>query len=95
MKMEWKEYDPEWLAVLAEAQVPEEIWLPDALRKCTKCSVESTAYTRFVSSENPNQPGSDWQFDDNIILEDEKEGDLVLDILKGHRVGGVEFLSKL
>jgi hypothetical protein len=95
MKMQWKEYDPEWLAVLAEAQVLEERWLPDAIRKCTKCLVESKAYIHFVSPENPNQLGSDWQFEDNIILEDEKEGDLVLDILTGHRVGGVEFLSKL
>ena len=58
-------------------------------------SAQSRARRTLVSSENPNQPGSDWQFDDNIILDDEKEGDLVLDILKGYRVGGVEFLSKL
>lgn len=95
MKKKWQDYDPEWLAVLAEAQVPEEQWLPAALRQINRCLVEGEAYTYFVSPENANQPGAEWQFDENIILEDEKEGDLVLDILKGHRVGGIEFLSRL
>ena len=48
----------------------------------------------FVDPRRPNQPGSDWQFEENIILEHPTEGDLVLDILKGHRVGGVEFLGR-
>jgi hypothetical protein len=39
--------------------------------------------------------GSQWQFDENIILEDLERGDLVLDILTGQRVGGVEFLAEL
>ncbi len=95
MKIKWRKYDPEWLAKLAEAQVPEEVWLPEALKKCTKYSIESKAYYHFVSPENANQPGAEWQFETNIILGDPKEGDLVLDILKGHRVGGVEFLSRL
>jgi len=95
MKMEWKDYDPEWLAALAGVQVPEEPWLPDAIRQCTRCSVKSEAYTYFVSPENANEPGAEWQFDVNIILEDDKQGDVVLDVLKGHRVGGIEFLSKL
>jgi hypothetical protein len=38
--------------------------------------------------------GSQWQFEENIILEDPERGDLVLDILKGQRVGGVEFLAE-
>jgi hypothetical protein len=39
--------------------------------------------------------GSEWQFDHNVILTDETEGTLVLDILKGNRVGGIEFLKRL
>jgi hypothetical protein len=95
MNMKWTEYDPEWLAVLAEAQVPEESWLPAAIRACTRHSVESNAYYRFVSPENANQPGAEWQFDQNIILQHPKEGMIVLDVLKGHRVGGVEFVDRL
>ena len=95
MKTKWKDYDPEWLAVLAEAQVPKEPWLPDAIRRCTRHSAESKAYYHFVSSENANQPEAEWQFDTNIILEDPNEGQLVLDILKGNRVGGLEFVDKI
>jgi hypothetical protein len=45
-----------------------------------------------VSPENANKPGAEWQFERSIVLEDPKEGELVLDILKGNRVGGIEFL---
>jgi hypothetical protein len=34
--MVWEEYDPEWLAQLAEQQRPNESWLPDAIRRCTR-----------------------------------------------------------
>ena len=93
--MNWKEYNPEWLAELAEEQYPEYEWLPDALRKCVKHSVESEAYYHFVSPKNANKPGAEWQFEDNIVLEHSVEGDVVLDILKGNRVGGVEFINKI
>lgn len=93
--MKWEKYDPEWLAKLAEEQVPEEPWLPKALRQCTEYLIESKAYYHFVSPENANQPGAEWQIVTNIILKDPKVGDLVLDILKGRRVGGVEFLNRL
>jgi hypothetical protein len=39
--------------------------------------------------------GSEWQIETNIVLEHPTEGDLVLDILKGQRVGGVETTSKI
>jgi hypothetical protein len=29
--MEWITYDPNWLIPLAQKQLPEETWLPDAL----------------------------------------------------------------
>lgn len=90
-----EKYNPEWLARLAEKQMPAESWLPEALRKCTVYSVESAASYHFASPENANKPGAEWQFERNIILNDEKEGDLVLDILKGNRVGGVEFLNRI
>ena len=93
--MEWEDFDPEWLAKLAEEQFPEEAWLPAALRKCVKHFKESKAYFYFVSPDNVNQPGSLWQFRRNIILHDKKEGDLVIDILKDNRIGGIEFLSRL
>ena len=94
-RLTWEPYDPAWLVALALEQCPDLPWLSHALAACTQASVESAAYLRFVDPRNPNQPGSDWQFEENIILEDPNRGDVVLDILKEHRVGGVEFLAKL
>jgi len=42
-----------------------------------------------------NQPGSEWQFERNMELHSPTEGWIVLDILKGQRVGGVEFVSRI
>lgn len=93
--LEWKPYDPTWLVQLAEEQAPERPWLSIALSKCTKGRWDSPAYVRFVEARNANQPESEWQFEENIILEHPEHGDLVLDILKEHRVGGMEFLSRV
>ena len=88
----WVDYDPAWLVELAKDQGPE---LVKALTQCTKALVVSAAYISFVPADAPNQPGSEWQFDINVILEDPERGSIVLDLLKDGRVGGVEFLSQL
>ena len=51
------------------------------------------AYVHFVSGFRPNQPGSEWQFEECIELEHPTEGTIVLDILKDGRIGGIEFLN--
>ena len=51
------------------------------------------AYIYFVDPSNANQPDSEWQFEENIVLDDPLHGERVLDILKGRRVGGVEILK--
>lgn len=86
----WEAYDPSWLVRVAEAQQGGEPWLADALAACTRARVESEAMIHFLDPHGPA-----WDFDTNIILESESHGDLVLDVLKGQRIGGVEFLSRL
>ena len=49
----------------------------------------------FVNPTNPDEPESEWQVQTNFELQHPTEGDLVLDILEGNRVGGVEFLARL
>jgi hypothetical protein len=44
---------------------------------------------------NPGEPASEWQVQTNLELQHPTEGDLVLDILEGNRVAGVEFLARL
>ena len=51
------------------------------------------AYKQFISAENPNRPGSEWQFKENIVLEDKIDGTIVLDVLEDGRIGGVEMVS--
>jgi len=93
--MDWKRYDPAWLVALAREQHPDLPWLADALAGCTRAAWESRAYVYFVDPADANQPGSAWQFDVNVVLEDPREGEIVLDVLRGQRVGGAEFLKHL
>ena len=90
--MEWKPYDPSWLVVIAKRERAKEIWLIEALARCIRAWVECKSYIYFVDATNPNQPGSEWQFKKNILLDN---GRLVLDVLEGGRIGGVEFLDRL
>jgi len=94
MRNDWEDYDPSWLVHEAQLRLPDELSLHRALSKCTR-AITTLAYIYFVSPENPNQPGAEWQFDRNVILEATCEGDLVLDVLKDGRVGGVEFLDRI
>ena len=93
--MNWESYDPSWLVELARDQLPEEPWLPGALALCRHARSESRAYVYFVDPVNANKPGSQWQFETNLILDHPSEGTLVLDVLTGQRIGGVEFLSRI
>lgn len=93
--MDWKPYDPAWLVELARTQRPDLPWLADALAQCTRAADEGRAYLYFADPAGANAPGSDWQFEQNVMLEHRKEGTLVIDVLAGERIGGVEFLSRL
>lgn len=93
--MQWKPYDPGWLVELARGSRPDEPWLAEALARCTRAAEESRAYLYFVDPARPDEPGSEWQFEQNVLLAHPREGDLVLDILRGRRVGGVEFLKRV
>jgi len=90
----WRSYDPSWLVALAKEQFPDEKWLQESLKNCTQVSGE-IPMLHFVDPYRPNKPGSAWQFETNRTLEDSEYGDLILDILKDKRVGGVEFLGVL
>jgi len=84
--MKLEPFDPSRLVKLAREQWPEEPWLAEALARCTAGEPESRAYIHFV---DPNSPA--WEFETTMMLTDRKKGDIVVDVLSGHRVGGVEF----
>ena len=91
----WKEYDPSWLVEASKYRLDEYPWLTDALVQCTKAKEESEFYTYFINRLRPNKKGSEWQFQESITIEDTPEGDVVIDIVKTNRIGGIEFLSKV
>ncbi len=76
-------------------QAPKFPWLPLALSQCGAGYWESPAYVSYISGKNPNQPGSEWQFETNVLLEHETMGTVIIDILKGQRLGGIEFVDKI
>lgn len=79
----------------ARKQSPANSWLPDAFAACGPGEWLGGAYLCFVSTDRPNQAGSAWQFKGNLILHDEAYGEVVLDVLEGNRIGGIEFLDWL
>ncbi len=95
--VEWIDYDPSWLVRAAQFVQEEYPWLPEKLKECVKAirHGDTPSYIYFVNSYKPNKSGSDWQFKENIILEDTEHGDVVLDILEGDRIGGVEILKNI
>ena len=88
-------FNIEWIIDLIKEQKPERLDLIKQLKESDKRKWIRQPYVRFVSAERPNQPGSEWQFEENIVLEHEAEGTIVLDILKDGRIGGIEFVNQL
>lgn len=93
--MKEKLFDIEWIIDLIKEQEPDRLDLITQLRKSDRKKWIRQPYVRFVSGERPNQPGSEWQIDENIILEHKTEGTIVLDILKDGRIGGIEFIDQI
>ena len=80
---------------LVKKQEPEREDLIIALNNSKGGHWENKAYYRFVDSKNANQIGSEWQFYDNIVLEHDSLGTIIIDYLKDNRIGGIEFMIYL
>lgn len=66
-----------------------------ALKNSVEGKWTNKAYYQFVDSTNANQEGAEWQFEENIVLEHETLGTIIIDFLKDKRIGGIEFYSNL
>ena len=80
---------------LLKEQEPDRMDLVNYLQKLDTRKWIRQPYVHFVSGFRPNQTGSEWQFEENIVLEHETEGTIVLDVLKDGRIGGIEFLTQI
>lgn len=89
----WVKYNPGWLVTLLQEQLPDKIEIIDALQNCTRGVWQQKNYIYFVSPKNADLPGSEWQFKENLIVEDETRGMVVIDLLKDGRIGGIHFVN--
>lgn len=88
-------FDPTWLVEVLQRECPEETAVIEAARRCTSFLIGKSWYVTFISSAQPNQPGAEWQFDRSVVLEDTAYGEVVIDILKDGRIGGIELLDEV
>jgi hypothetical protein len=85
--------DIEKIMKLVQEQEPDRQDILAALRNCKGGHWSSSGYYRFVDASNANQTGSEWQHDECIVLEQQNQGDIVIDLLKDGRIGGIEFID--
>ena len=85
----------EQIIAFIKQQAPDRLDLIEELEQSDRKTWIKQPYIYFVSAERPNQPGSEWQFAENIVLEHETEGTIVLDVLKDGRIGGIEFVNQI
>ena len=93
--MEDEQFDIESVIDLIKEQEPERLDIIEQLRTADKNKWNRQAYIYLVSGKQPNEPGSEWQFAESIVLEHETEGTIVLDILKDGRIGGIELVNQI
>jgi hypothetical protein len=78
---------------LVQEQKPNRQDLIQALEKCSGGQWTGNGYFQFVSSKDSNQPSSGWQNRECVVIEQKGKGDIVIDLLKDERIGGIEFLD--
>ncbi len=79
--------------IIKLVQEPDRHDIVSALQNCKGGNWTSNGYYHFVDSRNPNQPGSEWQHDESIVIEQQNKGDIIIDLLKDGRIGGIEFID--
>jgi hypothetical protein len=80
---------------ILEKEEPKNVNLIQLCKNCNGGNWESKAYFRFVTPKNANQPNSEWQFQDNLIIEHNEIGTIVIDLLKNNKIGGIELIKQL
>ncbi len=87
--MKWEQFDASWLIELMKEQASEEKDVIKNLEECKRYFKKNNAYYYFVI-KNPEQ-----YIERNIILNSKKYGEIVLDILNGNKIGGIEFIDRI
>ncbi len=78
---------------LVKQQEPARMDIIKSLKKCKDGKWTSNAYYEFPCSKFVNKKEAQWNFYENIPLEHEFLGFIVLDILKNGSIAGIEFIN--
>lgn len=91
-KVIWESYDPAWLIELAQAELPENVELRDALSNCRKATQIGwkAKILYFVDPFRRNDPSFGWKFKEAIVFETYSKGPVIVDVLQDGRIGAVE-----
>lgn len=77
---------------LVKQQEPGRSDIIKSLKKCSGGKWTSSGYYQFVFGSKNNK-GPEWKFNENIVLEHEFLGFIVLDVLKNGSIGGIEYIN--
>jgi hypothetical protein len=77
---------------LVRQQEPERKDIIKSLQKCSGGKWTSSGYYQFVFASKNNK-GPEWKFNENIVLEHEFLGFIVLDVLKNGSIAGIEYIN--
>ncbi len=88
-------FDPAWLIDALTVGGRAEHPLVEKLRACTRYLGADYLMVFFVSPENANQPGAEWQFDRYETLEHAEYGLIYFAMLQDGRIGAVKFLDQV
>jgi hypothetical protein len=83
------QFDPEPIIALVKESGGDPK-LIDALSRCKRGRWENDAKA-YIHFKSP----SEWAFKRNVVLKDLVEGTIVIDILEGDQVGGIEFVDRI
>ena len=88
-------FEINWITELVRNQEPGRADLIQQLEKCPIRRWIRQPYVRLISSKGMKQSDAKLAIAENVVLDHETEGAIVLDILNDGRIMGVEFLSQI
>lgn len=94
--MSHRKCKPPRLEEIIELVRQQEPGRPDTIKSLKKCAGgkwTSSGYYEFRPSAISNNKDEQWNFYENILLEHEFLGFIVLDVLKNGSIAGIEFIN--
>lgn len=89
-------FEPDHLIRLVHAQYPHRT---DVLRALQLCSGggqwENEKYIYFIGSKKTAEPATDSRIVESLVLEDQKEGRIVVDVVADGRIAGIGYSSRM